>query len=238
MKLVICLGAVLGALLFAQACSGSDTTPADSLDATKDKGENVSKLAAMNTPIFWAEGHPGRLDQESWKVQVTGACEAPKTFTWKEIQEMPQSEVTSRLTSVTRWSVKGNWKGVPLSAILDAVEMKPSCKYVRFWSVGGIYDTSIPVDIALKEKSLLAHSFDGEFLDEDYGGPVRAFIPYLWGYKSAKSVIKIELMEYYVPGFWEKRGYTDSGEVEAGPCRDINAGGEIKQIKGPGEVEF
>ncbi|MGC9361818.1 MAG: molybdopterin-dependent oxidoreductase, partial [Candidatus Syntrophosphaera sp.] len=180
----------------------------------------------------------GRLDRESWEVQVSGACENPKTFTWQEIQQMPQSEVTSRLTSVTRWSVKGNWKGVALSAILDSVGMKPSCKYIRFWSVGEVYDTSIPVDIALKEKSLLAHSFDGEFLDEDYGGPVRAFIPYLWGYKSAKSVVKIELMEYYVPGFWENRGYTDSGEIEAGPCRDINAGGEIKQIPGPGEVEF
>lgn len=211
------------------ACSGQKT---------KQKGEPVSKLAQMNTPVFWAEGHPGKLDRENWTVTVTGACEKPQTFTWKQLNALTQTEVQGRLTSVTRWSVDGIWKGVRLSDLLQAVGAKPSCKYVRFWSVGEVYDTSIPLDIALKEKSLLAYSHDGQYLTEDYGGPVRAFIPYLWGYKSAKSVVKVELMEYYVPGFWENRGYTDSGEIEAGPCRDINAGGEIKNIEGPGEVQF
>jgi len=221
-------------LVLFQACTGQ----ADSPKSQEEKGDKVSKLAAMNTPIFWAEGHPGKLDRENWKIEVTGACEHPQTLTWKELIALPQAEVDSRLTSVTRWSVQGLWKGVSLSALLREVGMLPSCKYIRFWSVGLVYDTSIPVEIALLEKSLLAHSFDGEFLDEDYGGPVRAFIPYLWGYKSAKSVVKIELMELYVSGYWEVRGYTDSAEIEPGPCRDINAGGEIKRIEGPGEVKF
>jgi len=146
--------------------------------------------------------------------------------------------VQGRLTSVTRWSVGGLWKGVALSTLLQEVGIKPSCRYVRFWSVGEVYDTSIPLEIALKEKSLLAHSFDGEYLTEDYGGPVRAFIPYLWGYKSAKSVVKVELMEYYLSGFWEQRGYTDSAEIEAGPCRDINTGGAIKYIPGGEVIDF
>ena len=198
----------------------------------------MDKLAALDTPVFWAEGHPGKLDRETWTIEVSGACDKPQTFSWKELYALPQSEVQGRLTSVTRWSVGGIWKGVALSTLLEAVAMKPSCRYIRFWSVGKIYDTSIPLDIALKEKSLLAHSYEGQYLSEDYGGPVRAFIPYLWGYKSAKSVVKVELMEYYVPGYWEIRGYTDSAEIEPGPCRDINAGGEIKTIEGSGEVEF
>jgi DMSO/TMAO reductase YedYZ molybdopterin-dependent catalytic subunit len=224
-------------VLITFSCSGSDAKP-HKAEADKDKankGEPVDKLAEMNTPIFWAEGHPGALDRESWKISVTGACDTPKVFTWKELNELPQAEVDGRLTSVTRWSVGGRWKGIPLSELLKAVGMKPSCKYIRFWSVGEKYDTSIPLDIALKEKSLLAHSFDGEYLSEDYGGPIRAFIPYLWGYKSAKSVVKVELMEYYIPGFWEKRGYTDSAEIEAGKCRDINDGGKVKDIP-DGEV--
>lgn len=211
------------------ACSGPKT---------KQQGDSVSKLAQLNTPVFWAEGHPGKLNREQWTIAVSGACDKPQTFTWEDLNALTQTEVQGRLTSVTRWSVDGLWKGVRLSDLLQAVGVKSSCKYVRFWSVGEVYDTSIPLDIALKEKSLLAHSFDGQYLTEDYGGPVRAFIPYLWGYKSAKSVVRIELMEYYVPGFWESRGYTDSGEIEAGPCRDMNAGGEIKNIEGSGEVKF
>jgi hypothetical protein len=58
------------------------------------------------------------------------------------------------------------------------------------------------------------------------------------GYKSAKSVVKVELMDHYVPGYWEKRGYTDSAEIEPGPCVDINAGGERKYIEGPVKCSF
>ena len=195
----------------------------------------MNKLAQMNTPIFWAEGHPGKLDRETWSIEISGSCSAPQTLNWKQLNDLPYTSVEGRLTSVTRWSVNGIWGGVSLRTILELVGAKDSVRFVRFWSQGMIYDTSIPLDIALMEKSLLAWSFDEEYLSEDYGGPVRAFIPYLWGYKSAKSVIKIELMDYYIPGFWEKRGYTDSAIIEAGPCRDINDGGKVKTIAG-GEV--
>lgn len=198
----------------------------------------MHKLAKLNTPIFWAEGHPGSLSRTDWTLEVQGACRAPLIFSWQDLQALPYSIASGRLTSVTRWSVYGDWGGVKLSDILSAVQMNTSCRFVRFWSVGEIYDTSIPLDIAQLPKSLLAWEFDRELLTEDYGGPLRAFIPYLWGYKSAKSVVKIELMEYYVPGFWEMRGYTDSGEIEAGPCRDINDEGRIKMIPAGEVVEF
>ncbi|MDD2228262.1 MAG: molybdopterin-dependent oxidoreductase [Candidatus Cloacimonetes bacterium] len=198
----------------------------------------MSKLAQMNTPIFWAEGHPGSLNRNTWELAVTGSCETPRIYTWDELIAMEQQEVYARLTSVTRWSVAGNWKGIPLSTILHEVGMKPSCKFIRFWSVGEVYDTSIPLDIALLPKSLIAHSFDNELLSEDYGGPLRAFVPYLWGYKSAKSIVRIELMDYYIPGFWELRGYTDSAAIEAGACRDINDGGKIKEIPDGEVLEF
>ena len=196
----------------------------------------MTKLHKLKTPIFWAEGHPGALNPATWQLQITGACEQAGTFSLSELQKLPPTTVSGRLTSVTRWSVFGQWTGLPLSQLLELVKMKDSCRYIRFWSVDEIYDTSIPLDIALKEKSLITWAFDGEPLHEDYGGPLRAFIPYLWGYKSAKSIVKIELMEYYVPGFWELRGYTDSAEILPGACRDINDGGKIKEIAGGDEV--
>jgi len=197
----------------------------------------MTKLERMETPVFWAEGHPGKLERENWKIEITGLCDNPRTFTWQDLMAMPKSYADARLTSVTRWSVRGVWGGVRLSDILDAVGAKPEVKFVRFWSHGLIYDTSIPVEIARKERTLMAWEFDGELLTEDYGGPVRAFVPYLWGYKSAKSVIKIELMDKYIPGYWEKRGYTDEAEIEAGKVLDINSGkrrriqdGEVREF--------
>lgn len=202
-------------MILAQCACGNDGKKGD---------EDMSKLKQMDTPIFWAEGHPGKLNRESWEIQIVGLCEKPGVFTWQDLMDMPKSYADARLTSVTRWSVGGKWGGVKLSDILDAVGASSEVKFVRFWSYRKIYDTSIPIDIARKERTLLAWEFDGEYLTENYGGPVRAFVPYLWGYKSAKSVVKIELMDHYIPGFWEKRGYSDEAEIEAGKVLDVNTG--------------
>lgn len=195
----------------------------------------MSKLKKMNTPIFWAEGHPGKLDRENWKVSVEGLCDKPVTLSWQDLMNMQKTIADARLTSVTRFSVGGNWGGVKISDIAEHVKIKPEAKYVRFWSVGMVYDTSIPLQTAFKDKTLLAWEFDGELLEEDYGGPVRIICPYLWGYKSAKSVVKIIFTSRYERGYWEKRGYTDDAFIEAGPVIDINSGGKMKKIP-DGEV--
>lgn len=184
----------------------------------------MSRLRELGTPIFWAEGHPGILNRESWRVEVSGLCDRPRVFSWDELLTMPKSVADARLTSVTRFSVRGKWGGVRLSDLFDAVGAQPQTRYVRFWSYRNIYDTSIPFDVARLEKMLLAYEFDGEELEEDYGGPVRVFCPYLWGYKSAKSVVKVELASTYFSGFWEVRGYPDDAVITAGRVRDMNSG--------------
>jgi DMSO/TMAO reductase YedYZ molybdopterin-dependent catalytic subunit len=195
----------------------------------------VSRLKELRTPIFWAEGHPGRLNRESWVIEVSGLCANPKTFTWPEFIALPKSIADARLTSVTRFSVRGRWGGLKVADLLDAVQADPATHYVRFWSYRMIYDTSIPVEVALRERTLLAYEFDDEYLEEDYGGPVRGFCPYLWGYKSAKSVVKVELMDRYLSGFWEQRGYPDDALITAGKVRDMNQGGRLRPIP-DGEV--
>ena len=119
--------------------------------------------------------------------------------------------------------------------LLDAVQADSGSRYVRFWSYRMIYDTTIPIEVALRERTLLAYEFDGESLEEDYGGPVRGFCPYLWGYKSAKSVVKVEFMDRYLSGFWEQRGYPDDALITAGKVRDMNQSGRLRPIP-DGEV--
>jgi DMSO/TMAO reductase YedYZ molybdopterin-dependent catalytic subunit len=198
----------------------------------------MSRLKELRTPIFWAEGHPGKLNRESWVIEVDGLCTNPKTFTWQELIALPKSITDARLTSVTRFSVRGRWGGVKVADLLDAVQADPATHYVRFWSYRMIYDTSIPVEVALRERTLLAYEFDDEYLEEDYGGPVRGFCPYLWGYKSAKSVVKVELMDRYLSGFWEQRGYPDDALITAGKVRDINQGGGLRSIPNGEVIRF
>ena len=198
----------------------------------------MSRLRELRTPVFWAEGHPGKLNREGWAIEVSGLCANPKIFTWQELTALPKSIADARLTSVTRFSVQGKWGGAKVADLLNVVQADPQTQYVRFWSYRMIYDTSIPIEVALRERTLLAYEFDGENLEEDYGGPVRGFCPYLWGYKSAKSVMKIELMDRYVSGFWEQRGYPDDALITAGKVRDMNQGGRQRSIPNGEVIRF
>jgi DMSO/TMAO reductase YedYZ molybdopterin-dependent catalytic subunit len=198
----------------------------------------MSRLRELRTPVFWAEGHPGKLNREDWVVEVNGFCVNPRTFTWQELIALPKSIADARLTSVTRFSVQGKWGGVKVADLLNVVQAGPQTQYIRFWSYRMIYDTSIPIEVALRERSLLAYEFDEEYLEEDYGGPVRGFCPYLWGYKSAKSVVKIELMDRYISGFWEQRGYPDDALITAGKVRDMNQGGRLRSIPNGEVIRF
>jgi DMSO/TMAO reductase YedYZ molybdopterin-dependent catalytic subunit len=198
----------------------------------------MSRLKEFHTPVFWAEGHPGKLNREGWVIEVSGLCSNPKIFTWQELTALPKSIADARLTSVTRFSVRGGWGGVKVADLFDEVQVDTTTKYVRFWSYRMIYDTSIPIEVALRERTLLAYEFDGEYLEEDYGGPVRGFCPYLWGYKSAKSVVKVELMDRYISGFWEQRGYPDDALITAGKVRDMNQGGRLRSIPNGEVIRF
>ena len=182
----------------------------------------MSKLQDIRTPIFWAEGHPGPLSAEGWLVRLGGLVEKLVALSYEEILALPKAIADTRLTSVSGWSVRGKWGGVRLSDILALAKPKPEANHVQFTSYRELYTTCIPLDVALKERTLLAYEFDGEPLDADYGGPVRIFCPYLWGYKSAKSVVAITLEDHSTPGYWEVRGYPDDAQITARQVLDVN----------------
>lgn len=185
-------------------------------------------LTDYGTPIFWAEGHPGILNKENWEIEVTGLVEKPTILSWSQLMNLPSKTVKTRLTSVTRWSIEGDWTGISISEIAKIVNMKKEAKFLRAISYRNIYDTTIDINIAFKEKTILAYKFNGFDLTEDYGGPIRLLVPYLWGYKSAKSIVKIEFTDIYKSGYWEKRGYTDHASFEKTLVRDLNDNGRLK----------
>lgn len=203
----------------------------------QEKERDVSKLKEMGTPVFWAEGHPGSLQAEDWEVEIGGLVANPATLSYREILELPRTVVDARLTSVSGFSVGGAWGGVRLSDLFSVVEPEPEASHVQFVSYRRVYTTCIPLGVARRERTLLAYTFEGEPLEADYGGPVRIFCPYLWGYKSAKSVIALNLVEQSIPGYWERRGYPDGAEIKPRRVLDVNSG-EYRRIPGGEVTEF
>ena len=83
---------------------------------------------------------------------------------------------------------------------------------------------------------MIALQAEGEDLPVEYGGPVRAVFPHLWGYKSAKSIIAVDFLDRYELGYWETRGYEGDAHITATKLHDLNSA--QTRYHGGGEVEW
>lgn len=197
----------------------------------------MSKLAQMKTPIFYAEGMPDQIDRQNYTLIVDGLIEySPRNFKFKEIEEMPFSEINTRLTSVSGWSVRALWQGVKFRDFVAFFRLQSKAAYAVFESFLG-YTTCISIEDLMSENVLLCYKVDGEYLEPEYGAPLRLVVPHLWGYKSIKGLSKMTFTEYPELGYWETRGYPDDAQIEPGYVLDVNSG-EKRKIKGGEVTEF
>jgi DMSO/TMAO reductase YedYZ molybdopterin-dependent catalytic subunit len=187
----------------------------------------------MNTPIFAVEGII-HLDPALFRLTVTGLAAGDRSFALAELKkDFPASVVNRRLTSVSGWSVRADWEGILWQDFLAVLRPQDGARYALFTSAGDYTTCVLLADLAASQ-AILAWGVGGEALDDEYGGPLRMIVPNLWGYKSCKWLTKIAFTDKYATGYWELRGYTHHGAIEAGETFDVN-GQKYRPIKG-GEV--
>ncbi|MEW6421428.1 MAG: sulfite oxidase-like oxidoreductase [Deinococcota bacterium] len=144
-------------------------------------------------------------------VRVFGLAEE-KTFSWDDLLALPQTTLTYDIHCVTHWSkLDTTWTGVRVVDLMEQVRLDPAARYVMQHSVGG-YTTNLSLDDFLRPENLLAHSFGGEPLAPEHGGPLRLVVPHLYFWKSAKWLSGLEFMAEDRPGFWERNGYHMRGD--------------------------
>lgn len=191
-------------------------------------------LKDMRTPIFYIEGTPSAIDLDTYTIGVFRDKEK-KEISFRELESMPMVTVDARLTSVSGFTVRADWQGVRWTDFARLCKL-PSYPFVEFksWS---FYTSCVPADELAYEKVLLCYKVNGDYLEKEYGAPIRMFIPQLWGYKGVKGLSEIHLLDSYRSGFWEQRGYSDSGQIEAGTTYDVNSK-SYKHITGGEVTEF
>ena len=196
----------------------------------------MSILKDLDVPIFKAGGMPA-IDLKNYVLLVGGLVKEKRSFSWKDILAMPKSRVNSRLTSVSGWSVRADWEGIRWDDFVRQISFNPEANYVRFSTVGGSYTTVVSIKDFENPRVLLAYGVNGDWIEPEYGGPLRMVIPNLWGYKSCKWLGEIDFIDQMEGGYWEDRGYTRSGIIEPGFTFDINTktrrpikGGEITEF--------
>jgi DMSO/TMAO reductase YedYZ molybdopterin-dependent catalytic subunit len=160
-------------------------------------------------PVLSAGPTP-HTDLDGWSFTVDGAVDQARSWTWEELNALPQDTFTVDIHCVTKWSKLGtSWTGVSVDTLLDGVGTEAG--YVVAWSDGD-YTTNLPLEDVTGGRAWVVHTFEGEPLDPEHGGPARLLVPHLYFWKSAKWVRGLALTLDNEPGFWETAGYHDRGD--------------------------
>jgi methionine sulfoxide reductase catalytic subunit len=157
------------------------------------------------------------LRTSPWTVTVEGAVNKPKVFDIGEIMKMaPLEERIYRHRCVEAWSIVVPWIGFPLNALIKQVEPTSKAKFVAFQTLydpkqmpagknAGIplpYVEGLRMDEAMHPLAILCVGLYGEVLPNQNGAPVRLVVPWKYGFKSIKSIVKIRFVEKQPPTTW------------------------------------
>jgi DMSO/TMAO reductase YedYZ molybdopterin-dependent catalytic subunit len=150
---------------------------------------------------------PGRSN-DAYRLAVSGLVSRPATLTLAQLRAMPPTTLVRDFQCVTGWRVPNvPWTGVRLSALLDAVGVKPTATAVLFKSFDGVYTESLTMDQARRPDVLVAYDMLGAPVTQQHGGPVRMYVAPMYGYKSCKWLSEIVVADSIEPGYWEQNGY-------------------------------
>jgi DMSO/TMAO reductase YedYZ molybdopterin-dependent catalytic subunit len=158
----------------------------------------------------------------NWKLEIGGLVKKPLSLSLEELRAMPSRTQITRHDCVEGWSAIGQWTGVPLSHLLAQAELAPNARYVLFRCAddleqssngSGLYYETIDLVDAFHPQTIMAYAMNGQTLPVPHGAPLRLRVERQLGYKMAKYVMRIEVVDDFSKiglgrgGYWEDRGY-------------------------------
>jgi DMSO/TMAO reductase YedYZ molybdopterin-dependent catalytic subunit len=150
------------------------------------------------------------IRHEDFVLDVNGSVLKPRVLRWADLLTLPKAVLVTDFHCVTTWSVFDHrFGGVLLRDIIDSAAPSQDARHVLFGASDG-YTTNLPLDACRDDDVLLVHTWNGQPLPAEHGGPVRVIVPKRYGWKSAKWVRSITLLPEDQKGFWELRGYSNT----------------------------
>ncbi|GGJ88334.1 hypothetical protein GCM10008939_35480 [Deinococcus aquiradiocola] len=158
------------------------------------------------------------VDGAKWRLKVDGLVRTPMSLSLTDLKRF--TPVTEELTLSCISNPVGGpllsngvWVGFRLSELLKAAGVQPGAKYL-LWEAADGYTESLPLGRALEDDVLLVHTLNGAPLNRKHGFPLRVLIPGRYGMKQPRWLTRISLSDRDVPGYWVKRGWSRTAEVE------------------------
>ena len=214
-------------------------TPTKTIDELLEKGFRVDdaltpEQSVLNYNNFYEfttskEGvaeAAANFKTDGWKFTVDGLVDKPRDFTIDDLHAIsaPEERIY-RMRCVEAWSMVVPWAGVPLARLLEAVVPKSTAKYVAFETLldpirmpGQNYDVldwpyieGLRLDEAMHPLTLLATGLYGKEMPPQDGAPVRLIVPWKYGFKGIKSIVRITLTDTQPPTSWNRYSTREYG---------------------------
>ena len=153
-----------------------------------------------------------------YKLRVDGLVKRPLALSVSDLQSLPATRITQNFQCVTGWVVDNvHWAGVRLVDLAEHAGADPSAAAFRLTSFDGAYTESLTLEQAHQTGAIAAYSMLGAPVTREHGGPVRLYVPDMFGYKSIKWLSQIELVTHAEPGYWEQNGYPVNAWISGHP---------------------
>ncbi|MGH2705716.1 MAG: sulfite oxidase-like oxidoreductase [Actinomycetota bacterium] len=160
-------------------------------------------------PVLSAGPTP-HVPLERWDFKIVTNGEVLRRWSWDEFRALPSEDIHCDIHCVTKWSkLDTTWAGVLVDTLLEDLEQ--DADFAVAFSDGG-YTTNVPVEDLTGGRAWVAHTYEGDPLAPEHGGPARLLVPRLYFWKSAKWVRGLRLSDEDEPGFWESAGYHNYGD--------------------------
>jgi sulfoxide reductase catalytic subunit YedY len=188
--------------------------------------------ADKDSPALYAH----TLKTEPWKVVVEGECNKPATYNIEDILKgQTLEERIYRLRCVERWSMVIPWVGFPFSDFIKRCEPTSKAKFVEFYTLNdpaqmpGVRSPMLPwpyreglrMDEAMHPLTILAVGLYGEVMPKQDGAPIRVIVPWKYGFKSGKSIVRIRFVAQEPLNTWKMSAANEYGFYSnVNPTRD------------------
>jgi len=232
------IGAATGARLLGKVMSPSESVLAGTkLDYTKSQYSTTEKQTPFNDITHYNNYYEFSTDKyepaelaknfnpRPWTVKVEGLVNKPKTYDIDTLLKLHLEERIYRMRCVEGWSMVIPWIGLPLSTVLNDVQPNSKAKFVEFTSLldpkrfpgqqrnvlDWPYVEGLRMDEAMHPLTILSMGLYGETLPNQDGAPIRLVVPWKYGFKGIKAIVKIKLVDKQPVSTWTKSGPNEYG---------------------------
>jgi DMSO/TMAO reductase YedYZ molybdopterin-dependent catalytic subunit len=206
-------------LLFILICAGLgtsyllyDQSRTSYVDIEGYEGANLSSINDFRENSI---NGPQYIIEQSYRLNITGLVDEKLSLTYEDVvTKHPIFKKVVTLHCVEGWDVTILWEGILIKDLLSEAGIQPNATTVIFYAADG-YRTSLPLDYLLERDIIMAYKMNDVTLPPERGFPFQLVAENKWGYKWIKWITDIQLSsdESY-EGFWESRGYSNSGDLD------------------------